>query len=251
MAAPNLFQFGSRKEEIDELESNGPDVTPLAADAPPPKRRIVGSLQVAAVVGLIVIAFYAAQAPSSDDVASRATATGAPAGPFGGPRTAPTPKVALIAPASTAAALTISATGTVQARNYVDLTPLVSGRVIRIADVLRTGGAFAAGQSLLEIDPRDFELTLAQRRADLAAAEATLLLTRAESDAAKANYAILNPDREVPPLVAKTPQIEQATAQVAAAQARLEVAELDLAGRPSHFPSTVGSRRPRPKSANS
>ena len=226
MAARNLFEFGSRRDDVDETESVNADITTSAAE--PPKRRIVGMLQVAAVLGLMAIAFYAAQSPSTDDIAARATTTGAPAGAFG-PRAASTPKVAIITPLSTEAALTISATGTVQARNYVDLTPLVSGRVIGIATALRTGGSFSAGQPLLEIDPRDFELALAQRRADLAAAEATLLLTRAESDAAKANYAILNPGREVPPLVAKTPQIEQAKAQVAAAKARLEVAELDLA----------------------
>ena len=198
--------------------------------AVPPRRRLIGILQVVGVLALIVVAFIAARSPSSDDVANRPTGVpGATGGPFGGPATTPPPAVRLLRPTPIAAALTIAASGTVQARNYVELTPLVSGRVVRIADALRIGGSFAAGQTLLQIDPVDFELTLSQRRADLAAAEATLMLTQAESDAAKSNYAILNPGEPVPPLVAKTPQIEQAIAQVAAAQARLDVAQLDLA----------------------
>ena len=235
MAARNLFQFGSRKGES-EPEPVAPPADTDAAETTPPKRRFVGILQVAIVLALIVVAFYVARAPSSDEVANRATAVGGPPGGVaggppgsGGAGAAPPPKVRLLTPTPTAAALTISATGTVQARNYVALTPLVSGRVISIADSLRTGGSFAAGETLLEIDPRDFELALAQRRADLAGAEATLKLTEAESDVAKTNYAILNPGKPVPPLVAKTPQIEQAAAQVAAARARLDVADLDFA----------------------
>ena len=69
---------------------------------------------------------------------------------------------------------------------------------------------------------------LRQARADIANALSTLRLRRAEGDAARQNYAILHPGEGVPPLVAKVPQIEQAQAQLAAARARADIAQLDL-----------------------
>ena len=78
------------------------------------------------------------------------------------------------------------------------------------------------------IDRRDFELAYDQAKADVATAVATLMLQRAEGDAAKANYALLNPGQAVPALVAKTPQIAQAVARLEAARSRLEVAALEL-----------------------
>ena len=113
-------------------------------------------------------------------------------------------------------------------RNYVALTPQVGGRVVSISQALRAGGAFTSDQELLVIDTRDFELALDQARADIAAAQSNLMLQRASSDAARANYALLHPDERVPPLVARVPQIAQARAQLSAAQARTEVASLNL-----------------------
>ena len=54
------------------------------------------------------------------------------------------------------------------------------------------------------------------------------MLQVAKSDAAKANYALLNPGKSVPSLVALTPQIAQAEAQLAAARSRAAIAALDL-----------------------
>ena len=85
-----------------------------------------------------------------------------------------------------------------------------------------------AGQELLKIDPKDFELALDQAAADIAAANSNLELLQAERDAATANYALLHGNKPVPPLVAKTPQIAQGRAQIAAARARASVAELEL-----------------------
>ena len=62
----------------------------------------------------------------------------------------------------------------------------------------------------------------------MATAAADLMLREAEGDAAKANYALLNPGAEVPPLVAKAPQIAQARARLDAARARADIEALDL-----------------------
>ncbi|TNF79404.1 MAG: efflux RND transporter periplasmic adaptor subunit, partial [Gammaproteobacteria bacterium] len=96
------------------------------------------------------------------------------------------------------------------------------------SDSLRVGGSFETGEVLFSIDPRDYELALAQAKASLAGAEARLKLRQAESDAAPENYALLHGDAPVPDLVAKVPQIEQSRADVASATARVARAELDL-----------------------
>ena len=113
-------------------------------------------------------------------------------------------------------------------RNHVSLATQVTGSVVSIAPAMRAGGTFRAGEELLAIDPRDFRLAVEQAQADIEVAQSGVLLEQARSDAARSNYAILHPDKEVPSLVARLPQIAQAKAQRAAARARLRVAELSL-----------------------
>lgn len=189
------------------------------AAAEPPRRRWLGPLQIITVLLLLLAAFLYARAPGRDagEVPKFADAEG---------DLLPIVRVTRPVPSSTK--LRVDATGTVNVRNYVGLTPLVGGRVVSISTSLRAGGAFVANQQLLVIDRKDFELALDQARADIAAAQSSLMLQRAESDAARANYALLHPNEKVPPLVARIPQIAQAQAQLAAARARASIAALDL-----------------------
>lgn len=179
----------------------------------------LGGAQILVVAVLVVLALLYARAPGEQDLGPPPSAAGT-----GGAATL----VYTIHPARTRTALAVSATGSVIARNHVPLTPQVGGRVVAIAPALRAGGAFAAGQELLVIDRRDFQLAHDQARADLASAEAGLELQQAESAAARANFTLVNPGVPVPPLVAKEPQIAQAKARVAAARARADIAALEL-----------------------
>ena len=186
-----------------------------------PRWRQWGWVQILVVGGLVLLALVYARSP--DDSA----AGGAP--PFAaGQAETPPPLVRVVKPEAASAVLRIDATGTVQVRNYVALTPQVGGRVVSLAPGLKAGGAFAAGEELLVIDRQDFQLAYEQAQADVATAAADLQLRQAESEAAIANYGLLNPGAEVPPLVAKAPQIAQARARQAAAQARANIAALDL-----------------------
>lgn len=185
-----------------------------------PRWRQWGWVQILVVGGLVLLALVYARSP--DD-----SAAGGP--PFAaGQAETPPPLVRVVKPAAASAVLRIDATGTVQVRNYVALTPQVGGRVVSLAPGLKAGGAFAAGEELLVIDRQDFQLAYEQAQADVATAAADLQLRQAESEAAIANYGLLNPGAEVPPLVAKAPQIAQARARQAAAQARANIAALDL-----------------------
>ena len=185
-----------------------------------PRWRRLGIAQIAVVVALVLLAFVYARAPRQGSADAQAALAGR------GGETAPLVRV--IRPARANTTLRIAATGSVAVRNHVALAPQVGGRVVEVSPWLRAGGAFRAGEQLLAIDQRDFQLAYEQAEAEVATAAATVMLQEAEGDAAQANYALLNPGEAAPPLVAKTPQIAQAKARLAAAQARLKVAALDL-----------------------
>ena len=190
-----------------------------AGEASAKRRRWVGPVQIVVVVAIILGAFLYARAPGRNE---------GPPPAFANMQEDPLPIVNIVRPLASPTRISIAATGAVNVRNYVSLTPQVGGRVESISTELRAGGTIAANAQLLTIDPRDFELALDQARADIAAAQSTLMLQRAESDAARANYALLHPNAEVPPLIARIPQIAQARAQLSAARARMEIADLNL-----------------------
>ena len=188
-------------------------------EAPAKRRRWVGPVQIVVVVVIILGAFLFARAPGRGD---------GPPPAFVNMQEDPLPIVNIVRPLASPTTISVAATGAVNVRNYVSLTPQVGGRVASISKELRAGGTIAANAQLLTIDPRDFELALDQARADIAAAQSSLMLQRAESDAARANYALLHPNADVPPLIARIPQIAQARAQMSAARARAEIADLNL-----------------------
>ena len=181
----------------------------------------LGWVQIAIVAALVLLAVVYARSPGD------ATA-GAGAPLAAGRAETPPPLVRVVRPQPAVTVLRVRATGSVAVRNYVSLTPQVGGRVVSLAPGLRAGGAFQAGEELLVIDRRDFQLAYEQAQAEIATAAADLQLRQAESDAAIANYALLQPGAEAPPLVAKAPQIAQATARLAAAEARADIAALEL-----------------------
>lgn len=182
----------------------------------------IGVIQIAVIGVVAVIAFYSAQAPSEEELLEASAIAIAPQND----NEAVYVSVAKLKPQDHF--VEVRGTGSVVLRNSIDLVLQLSGRVVWVSETFRKGGSFEAGQNLLRIDPRDFELAVAQAEADLLAAESNYLLVKAESEAAIANYAILHGEKDVPPLVAKTPQVEQAKAQIAAASAREQIALLDL-----------------------
>jgi len=182
----------------------------------------MGIIQIAAIGVVAVIAFYSTQAPSEEELLQASAIVSA----HQGDNDAVYVSVAQVGPQDHF--VEVRGTGSVVVRNSIDLVIQLSGRVVWVSETFRKGGSFEAGQRLLMIDPKDFELAVAQAEADRFAAESNYQLVKAESEAAIANYAILHPEKNVPPLVAKTPQVDQAKAQIAAALAREQIALLDL-----------------------
>jgi len=68
--------------------------------------------------------------------------------------------------------------GSVLPRTESDLIPEVSGRVIAMSPALVSGGFFKKGDTLLEIDPLDYEVALEQARAVLASSSSEVTNAR-------------------------------------------------------------------------
>ena len=118
--------------------------------------------------------------------------------------------------------------GTLSPRSSSTLVPEVSGRIIRVADNFRTGGFFAAGDLLLQIDPRDYENAVTIARATVTQKQLDLDEQQALSDQAQRDWRDLRLEGEPTPLTLRTPQRENALAALAAAQAELRQAKLEL-----------------------
>jgi len=124
----------------------------------------------------------------------------------------------------------LDAQGTVKPAQEVVLNPQVSGAVIEMSDALVPGGRFAEGDTLLRIDPRDYDLTLRDRKTAVVRMESELTLARASQDVARREYESLGEEfaDSERALVLREPQIASADANLAAARAMVEEAELDL-----------------------
>jgi len=118
--------------------------------------------------------------------------------------------------------------GTVQARTESSLISEVRGKVVNVAPAFRAGEFFEEGETLLEIDKRDYETAVIS--AEATSARARLALAEEEANAAQArkDWGRLNPGVEAPELVSRDPQLAQARADVASAEARVENARLNL-----------------------
>jgi RND family efflux transporter MFP subunit len=139
------------------------------------------------------------------------------------------PLVEVITAQPTQVDTVVRGTGQVEARVTVELVPQVSGSIVNIHPGLITGGHFRAGEALLTIDPRDFELAVERAKAAVARAEVTLEREQAEAEVARNEWDAIHPG-EAPDsgLVVREPQVRQSEAELAAAQADLAVAELKL-----------------------
>ena len=124
--------------------------------------------------------------------------------------------------------LTVSSQGTLLPTIETDLVAEVSGRVIKVSDSFRIGNHFRKGDRLIKIDPADYEAAAANANADLADAKLALAQELAQSEQAAADWQALG-DGKASDLTLRKPQLAQAKARVASAEARLKRALRDLA----------------------
>jgi RND family efflux transporter MFP subunit len=125
---------------------------------------------------------------------------------------------------------TITAMGTVRPEKEISLRPRVSGEVISIADSFTPGGFVSAGDTLLQIDPSDYEAELLERQSELHQVSADLELELGRQELARDDYEDLQGtiSSDYKALVLREPQMKTAQARVEAAQAGLKRAQLNL-----------------------
>jgi RND family efflux transporter MFP subunit len=126
---------------------------------------------------------------------------------------------------------TVIADGIVMPAQEVSLRPQVTGQIVELSADVVPGGIIKAGQNLMQIDHRDYEILVQQRQYDVARAEKDLKVEQGNQAVAQQEYELLGEviskeDRE---LVLREPQLVSAEAAVASAKAALKKAELDLA----------------------
>ncbi len=124
-------------------------------------------------------------------------------------------------------ALDVRAQGTVLPRTETTLISQVAGEVIRISASFETGGFFSRGETLVELDPRDYQVAVRRARAQVAQARLQVVQQEAEAQVAIEEWQQLG-EGEPSSLAMREPQVAQARAGLEATQAELEKAELDL-----------------------
>ncbi len=119
--------------------------------------------------------------------------------------------------------------GTAEPKVKVQVVPQVSGQVVNCHADFVEGGFFKAGEPLVKVDPRDYELAVENAEAAVAQADYILKQEQSEALVARTEWQQLHGEEKPPsPLVLRVPQIKNAQAQLQSARAKLSRAKLDL-----------------------
>lgn len=122
----------------------------------------------------------------------------------------------------------IKSQGTVEAATSVRLISEVDGKVDSISTALKKGGFFSKGEVLVEIDSRDFSLAVIRASAQVATAKLRLVTVEAEAKIAIGDWEDQGREREASALLLRQPQLVEARSSMAAAEADLAQANLNL-----------------------
>lgn len=123
--------------------------------------------------------------------------------------------------------LSVLSEGTVQPRTESQLVPEIAGRITSIAPSFAEGGFFEADDVLVTIDPFDYRQAVISARSQLAQTRLRLAQEEAEAEVAQREWDELG-QGDPRELTLRKPQLEDARAAVAAAEANLVRTERDL-----------------------
>lgn len=119
----------------------------------------------------------------------------------------------------------VASQGVAKPREEIDWVSEVAGKVIRISPNFVAGGFFAAGEELVAIDPRDYDLAIAAAQARIAEARRRLAQEEAHAEQARSEWQALG-EGQPTPLTLHEPQLAEARALLKAAEADLAKAKL-------------------------
>jgi RND family efflux transporter MFP subunit len=128
--------------------------------------------------------------------------------------------------------ISIQAMGTVVPARKVVIKSRVPGEVQSLHPEFSAGGFIEKGERLLKIDPVDYELALFRKKSQLVSAQYGFKIEMGHQEVAKREWAILNKGEPADPadveLALRKPHLAKSQSDVAAAEAELEKARLDL-----------------------
>lgn len=125
---------------------------------------------------------------------------------------------------------TLSVLGEVRPARDIVLTPRVSGHIIAMEPSFVPGAIIKAGNPLLRLDPADAERAVTTMRSELLQIESELDIEQGRQRVAQREYELLGEeiDEDRRSLILREPQIAIIKARLDAAQAALELAELNM-----------------------
>ena len=176
-----------------------------------------GLLQLVVIAVVIVAAVFLARAPRQEFLELDA----------GVGQLSVEPTAAVIEPEETRAARRVTLTGTVTTLGNVAVIPEASGDVVFVSDSFRSGGAFAADETLAQIDTTEYDIALALANLDLTYANAHLKEVK-DRYGRSAEFFATTPSGTVHPWPALDGEIEKAQALVESAKQRVRLAEIQL-----------------------
>ena len=131
----------------------------------------------------------------------------------------------------------IVATGTVNPVEDVNLSPLVSGQIIRRDPAFTPGGFVKKNEVLLQIDPADYRNALAMRKSEFMQSQTTLDTEMGRQQIAEQDLQLITDDslfgddplsEDERQLVLRKPQLNAVKASIGGAKASMEQAQLNL-----------------------
>ncbi len=137
------------------------------------------------------------------------------------------PTVTVTSAKQEALRMDVKSQGLVTPRTEIDLVPEVSGKVTKVHPAFAAGGYFKKGETLLMIDPRDYEFAITRTKAAIAEAYKELLREREEASQAESEWQALGSGKATDYVLHK-PQLKERQAKLAAAEADLDAAKLQL-----------------------
>jgi len=138
------------------------------------------------------------------------------------------PVVRVIRPAQDRQALTVELTGSVGLSQKARLKSEVAGRVIWVSPNFSNGGSIEAGESLVKVDPAEYELRVQWAETAVEEAEAGIWIEKARSEEYAKVYVRDNPGAEASEWVRGQPHIAKAQAELTKARTELALARLQL-----------------------
>ena len=124
--------------------------------------------------------------------------------------------------------IVVKTNGTIQADTRGNLVSQIRGEIVRVSDQFKNGGAFEAGDVLIEVDQRDYLAEVSQAASAVSQAKAALKQEQALAKQAITDWNRLGNTGNAPTLVAREPQLAAAQANMESAEARFQTAQLNL-----------------------